>query len=98
MKLWVDDLRPPPDGTWTWALDSFDALQNLAFYAAGSDEGVQEISLDHDLGDDDTTRSVVLWMAEHGSWPSVVRVHTANPVGRAWLEGMIDRYGPGVTR
>lgn len=57
-----------------------------------------EISFDHDLGGDDTTRPVALWLAEHDAWPPVVRVHTANPVGRDWLEGIITRYGPGVTK
>jgi hypothetical protein len=98
VKLWVDDLRPPPDETWTWAVDSFDALQNLAFSASDGEEGVAEISLDHDLGGADTTRPVVLWMAEHNRWPSIVRVHSMNVVGVEWLEGMINRYGPGVTR
>lgn len=33
-------------------------------------------------GCEDTTRPVVLWLAEHGSWPERVHIHTANPVGR----------------
>jgi hypothetical protein len=40
----------------------------------------------------------VLWMAEHNEWPEKVWLLTQNPVGREWLEGMIERYGPGVTR
>lgn len=92
MKLWVDDLRPPPpDGPYWWAVNSAEAILVL------ENNFPDEISLDHDLGGDDTTRPVVLWMAENDLWPQVVRVHTANPVGREWLEGMITRYGPGVT-
>jgi len=93
MKLWVDDLRPAPEG-WRWAKSSAVAVGMLSYYGAG----VKEISLDHDLGDEDTTRRVVLWMCERKQWPDVVRVHTANPVGREWLVGMAERYGPGVTR
>jgi hypothetical protein len=55
---------------------------------------ITEMSLDHDLGGDDTTRPIVLWMCENESWPTTVHVHTANPVGREWLEGMIERYKP----
>lgn len=30
-------------------------------------------------------------------WPDECRVHSMNNVGREWLTGMIDRYGPGVS-
>ncbi|RDH13675.1 cyclic-phosphate processing receiver domain-containing protein [Tsukamurella pulmonis] len=93
MKLFVDDLRDPPDATWTVARTSAAALAILQ-----SGARVDELSLDHDLGGEDTSRPIVLWMAEHGGWPAVVRVHSANPVGVEWLVGMIERYGPGVTR
>ncbi|WP_275792893.1 cyclic-phosphate processing receiver domain-containing protein [Prescottella equi] len=87
MKLWVDDLRTPPPG-WEWAKSSAEAIEALQ---TGK---VTALSLDHDLGGDDTTRPVVLWMCEHEIWPTVVRVHSANPVGVEWLTGMIDRYQP----
>ena len=91
MKLWVDDLREPgPE--WKWAKSSNEAIRYLLVNT------VEEISFDHDLGGDDTTRPVVLWMINHNyDWPAIVRVHTANPVGREWLVGMINRYGPGVS-
>jgi hypothetical protein len=89
-RLWVDDLRDPPDGSWAVARTSAAAIGLLA---AGRFE---VLSLDHDLGGDDTTRAVVLWLCEHPeAWPGDVRVHTANPVGRNWLIGMIERYRPG---
>jgi hypothetical protein len=93
VKLWVDDLRLPPDDTWWWAKTSKRALAFLYY------PGVTEMSLDHDLGGDDTSRIVVLWLSAQAAdgndrWPAVVRVHSANPVGREWLEGMIDRYKP----
>lgn len=91
-RLWVDDLRPAPDG-WLWAKTSAEAIQLLN----GMNHKIGEVSLDHDLGGDDTTRPVVLWFIENEVWPKTVRVHTANPVGRDWLVGMINRYGFGVT-
>ncbi|WP_341537715.1 cyclic-phosphate processing receiver domain-containing protein [Mycobacteroides abscessus] len=103
-KLWVDDLRIPPaataerdgvdsDSPWFWAKTSREAIDWLHERRSKS-ESVEVVSLDHDLGGDDTTRTVVLWMCETGCWPREVRVHTANPVGRQWLEGMVDRYHP----
>ncbi|MGV8875505.1 MAG: cyclic-phosphate processing receiver domain-containing protein [Rhodococcus sp. (in: high G+C Gram-positive bacteria)] len=50
MKLWVDDLRLPPEG-WEWAKTSREAITAL------SSSDVSELSLDHDLGGDDTTRA-----------------------------------------
>jgi hypothetical protein len=92
MKIWVDDEREPPPG-WTWAKTSTEALALL-----NGSEHIDALSLDHDLGGEDTTRPVVLYLAEFGGWPDQVYVHTANPVGRQWIEGMVQRYGPGVTR
>lgn len=92
MKLWIDDLRPPPEG-WEWARYSVVALLYL------HNHDIEEVSFDHDMGRGDTTRSVVLWLCEHPDrWPKVCRVHSMNPVGAEWLEGMINRYGPGLTR
>lgn len=87
MRLWVDDERCAPPG-WSWAHTSDIAITRL------SPGDVEEISLDHDLGGDDTTRRIVTWMIENGVWPQRVRVHTANPVGRSWLVGTVRRYAP----
>lgn len=97
MRLWVDDLRPPPDTTWAFALNSRDAIAVLDL-AREFGVKILEMSLDHDLGGKDTTRRIVMWMAQQQFWPEIMRVHTSNPPGREWLEGMIERYGPGVTR
>jgi hypothetical protein len=96
-KLWVDDLREPPDRDWTWVKTSADAIRLMELCGNkalphGERAYWGEISLDHDLGGEDTTRPVVMWMCEHDYWPMIVHVHTANPVGREWLEGMICRY------
>jgi hypothetical protein len=99
MKIWVDDIRTPPDNTWHWCKNSQDAISDLrnlyTAYCQGEDfEQIEVMSLDHDLGGDDTTRPIVLWMCENDFWPVEVRVHSANPVGIEWLEGMIGRYKP----
>lgn len=92
MRLWIDDERPAPEG-WERACNVSEALEAL------TRGDVDEVSFDHDLGGDETSRQVILILCEQGwPWPPVCRVHTANPVGREWLEGMINRYGPGVTK
>jgi hypothetical protein len=93
MKLWVDDLRPPPDDSWRWA-KTFGIADSILrrWYMNGWQ--IDVLSLDHDLGFDSTTRPLVRFMAEFDYWPTEVRVHSMNPVGREWLLQMIERYKP----
>ncbi len=83
MKLWLDDLRPPPEG-WMWARTVEEAMPHLR-----SGE-VAEASLDHDLGEGvEEGHRLVLWMAEHGIWPTqAVSVHSSNPLGTGACRGI----------
>ena len=64
---------------------------------------VQELSLDHDLSDDELYGrgiDVVDYLVEqqelHGRvvWPSSITLHTANPAGRDQMARAIRRYAP----
>jgi hypothetical protein len=84
MKLFVDDVREPPDATWT-VVRSFDEAMQLL---PRTTEYVTAVSLDHDLGTEKTGYDVALWLEEmvhvHGMIPPrLLKVHSANPVGRA---------------
>lgn len=106
MKLWLDDVRLPPEG-WVWCKTAVEAIEVLA---TGE---VEEASLDHDLGCCEactqctglhgysngcihnchwTGYTVVKWMAENNVWPETIWVHSANPVGAANMQAVIDRY------
>jgi hypothetical protein len=93
MKIWIDDLRPAPDETWKAFWNSEDAIKALDVYRAFRLD-IEVISFDHDLGGQDTTRPIVYWMVENDFWPQEIRIHTSNPVGREWLDGMVTYYGP----
>lgn len=104
MKLWIDDLREDPDTKWAgisepqgwkWARSSDEAILHLLAHASSP---IEEVSFDHDLGGEDTTRSVLLWMIENDVWPDHIYVHSANPVGRKWLLGTAERYAPETTQ
>lgn len=77
MKVFLDDERPTPDG-WFRVYWPDEAIQVLKSGA------VEEISLDHDLGDEarGTGYDVVLWIEEavalHGFKPPRIFVHSAN--------------------
>lgn len=84
MKIWVDDIRTPPDDEWQWCKTSADAILALEIRNGSGDHKyltgpVDEMSLDHDLGGEDTTRPIVIWMIENDFWPVQVYVHSSNP-------------------
>ena len=78
MKLWLDDVREPPEG-WLWAETYKHAIQLLE---AGK---VEIIDFDHDLGSDKNGYDVACWIERRvhvdGIKPPKWRIHTANPVG-----------------
>jgi hypothetical protein len=88
MKIYLDDERPTPEGYHRcyWPSDVIKLLQT---------ENVTEISLDHDLGDDDrgTGYDVVLWIEEQvhlNSYdPPMIKVHSANSSARQKMENGI---------
>ncbi len=95
MKIWVDDLRPVPEG-YEWAKSVNQAIA-LVEKAEANEEKVELLDLDHDLGDyyadgGDAIR-LLDWLTERGTFYPI-RIHTANPVGRENMERVIARYWP----
>lgn len=88
MKVYLDDERNTPAG---W-IRVYWPDEAIALLAAGE---VAEISLDHDLGDDErgTGYDVVLWIKEavalHGFIPPMIFVHSANSSAREKMEAGI---------
>jgi len=85
MKVYLDDERKTPEG-WIrtyWPDEVIRLLQT---------ENVEEVSLDHDLGDDDrgTGYDVILWIEEavftRGFVAPKIRVHSANSSAREKME------------
>jgi hypothetical protein len=75
---------------------SMDGFKRI-LQAIQDDEIIDELWLDHDLGDGDTTRDLVLMMCEDcvmgKPWPiRNIYIHSANPVGQEWLWGMLVIY------
>lgn len=81
MKIYLDDERKTPDG-WFRVYWPDEAIK---FLKSGN---VTDISLDHDLGDDErgTGNDVVLWIEEQvitkGFVPPMIKVHSANSSAR----------------
>lgn len=88
MKVYLDDERATPDG-WVRCYWPDEVIELL--YSGD----VTEISLDHDLGDDErgTGYDVLLWIeeavAERGWRPPAMSVHSANSSARQKMEAAI---------
>ena len=85
MKVYLDDIRPAPDG-WLrvyWPDEAIELLKT---------GDVAEISLDHDLGDDDrgTGYDVLLWLEEavmtRGFNAPTINLHSANTSARQRMQ------------
>lgn len=89
MRVYLDDERATPDG-WVRA---YWPDEVIAFLKGG---GVTEVSLDHDLGNDErgTGYDVVLWIEEavalRGFKPPKLSVHSANSSARLKMEHGIE--------
>ena len=90
MKIFLDDERATPEG-WKRAYWPQEVISLLA----DPDNEVEEVSLDHDLGDDErgTGYDVLLWIEEavalHGFRPPLLLVHSANSSAREKMEAAI---------
>ena len=93
MKLWLDDLRPVPDGS--EGARSVNEAKQLILEAEHNGIEIEALDLDHDLGDyaDQGGDAIRLldWLAERETFYPV-EIHTANPVGRANMERILARY------
>ena len=99
MKLWIDDVRPAPDG-YIW-IKSVDAAINEILFTdvlRMDDENVEIeiIDIDHDAGDyasqgGDYVR-LLDWLEETGrNYP--IHIHSMNPVGVQNMRAIIQCNG-----
>ena len=95
MKLWVDDVRPAPEGYDFWKKSVEEAIDFIRVAeSVGAD--IEVIDIDHDAGyyayfGGDYIK-LLDWLEETGrNYP--IRIHSANPVGVANMRRIIERNG-----
>lgn len=93
IKIWLDDMRPAPEGyVETKSVNETIALIEEIEFHKGK---IELLDLDHDLGDyakfGGDAIKILDYLAERELFIPI-RIHTANPVGRANMERMIERY------
>lgn len=96
MKLWIDDVRPAPEG-YVW-IRSVNEVKADIEYLEDLNESIyiEVIDIDHDAGDfayDGGDYIKLLdWLEETGrNYP--IRIHSMNPVGVANMRRIIERNG-----
>ncbi len=90
MKIYLDDEREAPEG---W-MRTYTPAATIKMLRSGR---VTHLSLDHDLGFEDTIGTgydVLLWLEEqvmlHGFTPPEITVHSANAGARPKMEQAIE--------
>ena len=91
MKLWIDDLRPAPEG-WEHIHSVWEAIGTILL----EEEEIEIISLDHDAGDyaerGGDYIKLLDWLEETGhNYP--IHIHSMNTVGVANMRAIIERNG-----
>jgi len=97
MKLFLDDEREPymifadDDGSLTTEWRTWAIARTVGTAIELLETGrVEEISLDHDLGDGHRTGyDLCKWMSANDRWPVVVHFHSMNPIG---VKNMVFEY------
>lgn len=94
MKLWLDDIRvAPPD--YTYYACSVDAAKMMIISAEEIGEKIECIDCDYDLGNfaryGGNGIQLLEWLTERETFYPI-KIHSENPVERASMEKMIQRY------
>lgn len=97
MKLWIDDVRPAPEG-YFWAQTTHYAISIIKLCESMNEE-IELIDIDHDAGKYNNEWqfggdyiNVLKWLEEnHRNYP--IRLHSMNPVGIQNMRAIIEYNG-----
>ena len=101
MKLWIDDVRPAPEG-YNWCHSVWRAMKEITINEYNIKEfgdiiePITLIDIDHDAGDyaqyGGDYIKLLDWLEEPGrNYP--IRIHSMNTVGVANMRAIIQRNG-----
>lgn len=101
MKIWVDDVRPAPDGyVWCKSVnETIGAIDAINTMSDDFDTPITLIDLDHDAGDyaiDGGDYIKILDYLEEcygKDLPFALRLHSMNPVGIQNMRRIIEKNG-----
>lgn len=90
MKLWIDDIRTPPNDTdYVWAKSTNQSIELIQQYK----DNIDYIDIDHDAGDYASDGGdfikILDWLEANEFW-CTLRIHSMNPVGRQNMEAIAN--------
>ena len=102
MKLWIDDIRPAPEG-YVWCHSVYRAMKEIAIAENGIEDAfgivqapqiIEVIDIDHDAGEyaqyGGDYIKLLDWLEETGrNYP--IHIHSMNPVGVENMRRIIQR-------
>ena len=101
MKLWIDDVRPAPEGyVWFKSVDAAKRMiidiENRRLFRFMKQDEVELIDIDHDAGEYVSNGGDYIklldWLEETGrNYP--IHIHSMNPVGVENMRRIIQRNG-----
>ncbi len=95
MKIWVDDVRPAPEG-YVWAKSVNDAKWIL-YGNMITNRPIELLDIDHDAGDYAAEGGdyieLLNWLEEYMLCYFPIRIHSMNPVGVENMRRIIERNG-----
>lgn len=99
VKLWIDDVRPAPEGyTWVKTVEGaiIEILTTDALRMVDENQEIELIDIDHDAGDyvqyGGDYIKLLDWLEETGrNYP--IRIHSMNPVGRQNMLAICQKNG-----
>lgn len=95
MKLWIDDVRPAPEG-YVWVKSVNEAKHYICVWEYQMFKEIELIDIDHDAGDyakDGGDYIKLLDWLEAGCFNYPIRIHSMNAVGVANMRAIIERNG-----
>ena len=102
MKIWIDDIRPAPDG-YIWCKNIESAISKISMGMRNNN--LELISLDHDSGtsiEHFCGKDFIMILNQMEFWQNEgkydftnipIRIHSANPVGVENMRRIIERNG-----
>lgn len=102
MKIWVDDVRPAPDGyVWCQTVNEAKHIITHVFslhhiHHTANLPSIDLLDLDHDAGEMSRWGGdyikILDWL-EKQNWSIPIKLHTMNPVGRENMRAIIQKNG-----
>jgi hypothetical protein len=106
MKLYIDDIRTPPDESWNICRSALSAVRALDMFW----EQVTDIALDHDISHqvavgkmsrpypceetfEIVARHIAALRCLHPAWEPRTSIHTSNPAGASNMKAILEHAG-----